>query len=160
MALQTNYELLHTNEMNGATEQRHQNNTRTSTLAAILNEWILFSWRFFCHYFIMACINHCRANQQEIEESKTVVIGVAEEYAGLSEIEKQNKAIISIKKRLRSRLRSRLRYHFLNHVEKWRDEKNPRFPWKPTLHFLLVGLVTFQVWIRFSSYVFSVLLYF
>lgn len=42
-------------------------------------------------------------------------------------------------------MKRRLLWHFRSHVEKWADKDRPRFPWKATLHILLVALVTAQV---------------
>ena len=45
------------------------------------------------------------------------------------------------------KMRKRIRYHFKDHIKKWRDKERPRFPWKMILHFLLVIVVSIQVWL-------------
>ncbi|XP_065902040.1 mucolipin-3-like isoform X2 [Dysidea avara] len=42
-------------------------------------------------------------------------------------------------------MKTKLRYHFKSHIEKWKDETRRRFPWKLTLHILLILLVTAQI---------------
>jgi len=49
------------------------------------------------------------------------------------------------KKAWRSKIKEKLKYHFQNHIEKWRNKDHPLFPWKATLHILLIILVTTQV---------------
>jgi len=44
-----------------------------------------------------------------------------------------------------TRVKQRLKYQFQDHIQKWMDIKHRRFPWKATLHLLLVILVTIQV---------------
>ena len=42
-------------------------------------------------------------------------------------------------------MKQTLRDHFRNQFQKWNNEERPLFPWKATLHILLVALVTAQV---------------
>ena len=44
-----------------------------------------------------------------------------------------------------TRVKQRLKYQFQDHIQKWMDIRHRRFPWKATLHLLLVVLVTIQV---------------
>ncbi|XP_065902091.1 mucolipin-3-like isoform X2 [Dysidea avara] len=44
-----------------------------------------------------------------------------------------------------TKVKQRLKYQFQDHIQKWMDIKHRRFPWKATLHVLLVILVTIQV---------------
>lgn len=43
------------------------------------------------------------------------------------------------------RMKERLRHQFQDHIQKWRNMKHRRFPWKAVLHLLLVVFVTIQV---------------
>ena len=44
-----------------------------------------------------------------------------------------------------ARLKRKLKHRFQDHINKWVQNKHPRFPWKLIVHILLVGLVTAQV---------------
>ena len=43
------------------------------------------------------------------------------------------------------RMKKRIQYHFMDHIRRWMDSDQRRFPWKMILHLLLVALVTTQV---------------
>ena len=43
------------------------------------------------------------------------------------------------------RMKKRIQYHFTDHIRRWMDSDQRRFPWKLMLHLLLVVLVTTQV---------------
>ena len=43
------------------------------------------------------------------------------------------------------RMKKRIQYHFMDHIRRWMDPDQRRFPWKVILHLLLVVLVTTQV---------------
>lgn len=61
-----------------------------------------------------------------------------------SDIEWQKKTFLKIK--ADCKMKKRIRYHFDDHVKRWINRQDRRrFPWKLTLHLVLVALVTTQV---------------
>ena len=47
--------------------------------------------------------------------------------------------------RVDSRIKEKLKHQFQDHIYKWVQYKQPKFPWKLAVHLFLVGLVTAQV---------------
>ena len=48
-------------------------------------------------------------------------------------------------KKVECKMKKRIQYHFTDHIKRWMDSDQRRFPWKMILHLLLVALVTTQV---------------
>ena len=120
-----------------------RSNIRRSRISLLLGSCVTFIYR----YFVIACCHfsrrhrYCCHNQYQRVDSN-------EEELSIYPIEEDHDSNhhFSETKRIRDRvIKERLIRHFKSHIQKWIDEKHPQFPWKATLHILLVVLVTAQV---------------
>jgi len=118
-------------------------NGAASSKENVLWSCLMLCWTFFYHYFIRACchLHICRiqrsgndGNETDLELSAYPPTEVEDSLGDVnSNISNDD------------RMKQRLLRHFCSHLEKWIDRDRPRFPWKATLHILLVALVTGQV---------------
>ena len=105
---------------------------------------LMSCWAFFHHYFtryfIRACchLHICRRRADDVDGNEIDL--ELSTYPTEDPLDGEADSCISD-----DHMKRRLLRHFRSHISKWLDKDRPRFPWKATLHILLVALVTGQV---------------
>ena len=119
----------HTNKRDNGTTNKEDN---------VVWSCLMSCWAFLHHYFIRACchLHICKKRIEDNSNDKDLELST---YPIEDPQEEEDSCISD------DHMKKRLLRHFRSHVEKWIDKDRPRFPWKATLHILLVALVTGQV---------------
>ena len=85
-----------------------------------------------------------RCNSDEIELKPAEISN--SQQSGTSNLEKEsNTCTLNEWMKAECKMKKRIQYHFTDHIRRWMDSDQRRFPWKMMLHLLLVALVTTQV---------------
>jgi len=120
----------------------------SSKIGWLCTKTFQFTFGACCYGPIVAFLSLCRACDlsAQVPAGDEELMGYAcyEQPDSKSEEDQQWKRRTQILK-ADTRIKQRLRYQFQDHIQKWMDIKHRRFPWKATLHVLLMILVTIQV---------------